>query len=80
MTTTTMVQWVDAFQALTVSGVTRHYDNPPLSLNTADLPADYLRDGRRVDLSLADLFPKLSYAVIRQIGIGDALWQDFRCL
>jgi hypothetical protein len=33
----------------------------------ADLPADYLRDGRRVDLSLADLFPKLSYAVLRQL-------------
>lgn len=39
MTTTTMTQWVDAFQALTVSGVTRHYDYPPLSLNTSDLPA-----------------------------------------
>ena len=24
--------------------------------DTADLPADYLRDGRQVDLSLADLF------------------------
>lgn len=35
--------------------------------DTADLPADYLRDGRRVDLSLADLFPRLSYAVLRQL-------------
>lgn len=33
-----------------------------------DLPWDYLRDGRRVSLSLADLFPKLSYGVVRQIG------------
>lgn len=35
--------------------------------DTADLPADYLRDGRQVDLSLADLFPKLSYSVLRQL-------------
>jgi len=33
-----------------------------------ELPWDYLRDGRRVSLSLADLFPKLSYGVVRQIG------------
>jgi hypothetical protein len=33
-----------------------------------DLPWDYLRDGRRIRLSLADLFPRLSYAVVRQIG------------
>lgn len=32
------------------------------------LPWDYLRLGRRVSLSLADLFPKLSYGVVRQIG------------
>ena len=35
---------------------------------TDDLPWDYLRHGRRVSLSLADLFPKLSYGVVRQIG------------
>ena len=32
------------------------------------LPWDYLRDGRKVSLGLADLFPKLSYSVIHQIG------------
>ena len=31
------------------------------------LPWDYVRDGRIVSLSLADLFPKLSYGVIRHI-------------
>lgn len=31
------------------------------------LPWDYVRMGRKVSLSLADLFPKLSYSVIRQI-------------
>lgn len=38
---TTFNQWVTAFRspALTVAGVTRYYDNPPDSLNTADLPA-----------------------------------------
>ena len=35
-------------------------------LNT--LPWDYIRMGRKVNLSLADLFPKLSYSVIREIG------------
>lgn len=34
-------------------------------LNT--LPWDYVRMGRKVSLSLADLFPKLSYGVIRQM-------------
>ena len=33
-----------------------------------DLPWDYLRSSRRANLSLADLFPKLSYGVVRQIG------------
>ncbi|MGF6227937.1 hypothetical protein QFZ27_001892 [Inquilinus ginsengisoli] len=33
-----------------------------------ELPWDYLREGRRISLSLADLFPKLSYGVVRQIG------------
>lgn len=36
--------------------------------NVIDLPWDYLRQARRVSLSLADLFPKLSYGVVRQIG------------
>jgi hypothetical protein len=38
---TSFNQWVDAFRSanLTITGVTRHYDEPPLSLNTADLPA-----------------------------------------
>ena len=34
-------------------------------LNT--LPWDYVREGRKVSLSLADLFPKLSYGVIQHI-------------
>jgi len=36
--------------------------------NINDLPWDYLRQARKVSLSLADLFPKLSYPVVRQIG------------
>ena len=36
--------------------------------NVADLPWDYLRQARRVSLSLANLFPRLSYPVVRQIG------------
>jgi PglZ domain len=36
--------------------------------NVGDLPWDYVRYGRRVSLGLADLFSKLSYAVVRQIG------------
>jgi hypothetical protein len=32
------------------------------------LPWDYLRTGRRTSLSLANLFPNLSYSVVRQIG------------
>jgi hypothetical protein len=36
--------------------------------NVSDLPWDYLRQARRVSLSLANLFPKLSYPVVRQIG------------
>lgn len=31
------------------------------------LPWDYVREGRKVSLGLADLFPKLSYGVIRHI-------------
>ncbi len=36
--------------------------------NVDELPWDYLRQARRVSLSLADLFPKLSYGVLRDIG------------
>ena len=36
--------------------------------NVSDLPWDYLRQARRVSLSLANLFPRLSYPVVRQIG------------
>lgn len=36
--------------------------------NTADLPWDYLREARMLSLSLAELFPKLNYAVVRQLG------------
>jgi len=36
--------------------------------NTGELPWDYLSRARRVSLSLANLFPKLSYPVVRQIG------------
>ena len=36
--------------------------------NTGELPWDYLSQARRVSLSLANVFPKLSYPVIRQIG------------
>lgn len=36
--------------------------------NVSDLPWDYLKQARRVSLSLANLFPRLSYPVVRQIG------------
>lgn len=36
--------------------------------NVSDLPWDYLRQARKLSLSLAELFPKLSYAVLRQLG------------
>ncbi len=36
--------------------------------NISELPWDYLRQARRLSLSLAELFPKLSYAVVRQLG------------
>lgn len=35
---------------------------------TSELPWDYLRQARCVSLSLADLFPQLSYPVVRQLG------------
>ena len=37
----TNAAFLAAIQAMTVTGVTRHYDQPPLSLNTADLPAAF---------------------------------------
>ena len=41
------------------------------------LPWDYIRSARTLNLSLADLFPKLSYSVVRQIDSEhhDALFQ-----
>jgi hypothetical protein len=36
--------------------------------DTSDLPWDYLKLARSVHLSLANLFPRLSYPVVRQIG------------
>lgn len=36
--------------------------------HVADLPWDYLSRARRVSVSLANLFPNLSYTVVRQIG------------
>lgn len=39
--------------------------------DTDALPWDYLRQARKVSLSLADLFPKLSYGVVRRIGTED---------
>ena len=41
------------------------------------LPWDYVREGRKVSLGLADLFPKLSYGVIRHIDsqYHEALFQ-----
>lgn len=38
------------------------------SSDTSELPWDYLRQARVVSLSIANLFPKLSVSVVRQIG------------
>jgi hypothetical protein len=38
------------------------------STDTSELPWDYLKLARSVSLSLANLFPRLSYPVVRQIG------------
>lgn len=48
---TTYAAFYDALQAMAVTGVTRHYDNPPASLDTADLPAAFplLPDGSKVE-------------------------------
>jgi len=41
---TTYVEYVDGLEALVVAGVTRRYESgPPLSLNTADLPAQWVQ-------------------------------------
>ena len=47
------------------------------SAETSELPWDYLRQARIVPLSLANLFTKLSYGVVRQIGAEhlDALYE-----
>lgn len=38
------------------------------SAEPSNLPWDYLRQARRVHLSLANLFPRLSYGVVRRLG------------
>lgn len=38
------------------------------SAEPSNLPWDYLRQARRVQLSLANLFPRLSYGVVRRLG------------
>lgn len=41
---TTYVEYVDGLEALVVAGVARRYtEGPPLSLNTADLPAQWVQ-------------------------------------
>lgn len=42
MATATYTQFVDAVQALTVTGVNRKYDEPPRKFNTADLPCSFV--------------------------------------
>ncbi len=37
----TNAAFLSAIQGLTITGVTRHYDEPPASLSTADLPAAF---------------------------------------
>lgn len=37
-------------------------------LTINDIPWDYSTQAQRVNLSLADLFPKLSYSIVREIG------------
>lgn len=39
--TPTNAAFLAAIQAISVTGVTKHYDYPPLSLNTGDLPAAF---------------------------------------
>lgn len=37
----TNAAFLSAIQGLSISGVTRHYDEPPASIHTADLPAAF---------------------------------------
>jgi len=43
MTITTMTVFVDALEALTVTGVIKTYEGPPRSLQTANLPAFWVQ-------------------------------------
>ena len=47
--------------------------------NVSNLPWDYLRRARKLSLSLAKLFPRLSYRVVRQLG-GETLEPRSRLL
>ena len=51
----TYSQFVDAIQALTVTGVTRKYGEPPRKFNTADLPCSFVMfpSGDNVPLSFS---------------------------
>lgn len=53
MATATYSQFVNAIQALSVTGVNRKYDEPPRKFNTADLPASFVMfpSGDNVPLS-----------------------------
>jgi len=42
MATATYTQFVDAVQALSVTGVSRKYEEPPQKFNTADLPCSFV--------------------------------------
>ena len=42
MATATYTQFVDAVQALSVSGVSRKYEEPPRKFNTADMPCSFV--------------------------------------
>lgn len=49
---TTNAAWIAAIQAMTVTGVTHHYNEPPPSINTADMPCAFplLPSGERGEL------------------------------
>ena len=42
MATATYTQFVDAVQALTITGVNRKHEEPPRNFNTADLPCSFV--------------------------------------
>ena len=42
MATATYTQFVDAVQALDITGVNRQYEEPPRKFNTADLPCSFV--------------------------------------